>query len=133
MEVLEQEAMRSKVTPAVLPLNALTQQMTCALLRQCARVAQKAHDNAASVLVKEVSDLKDKLAEGQQQHADALRKARDAAEQDKQRFVERTDRVLLNSPTPMLGHRLTAYTRRGLHAMICFCCRRCSSCARSMR
>ena len=33
--------------------------------------------------------------EGQQQHADALHKARDAAEQDKQRFVERTDRVLI--------------------------------------
>ena len=58
-----------------------------------ARASQEAHAQAASELSKEVEHLKTKLEEVRQQHADALRKARDAAEQDKQRFVERTDRV----------------------------------------
>ena len=78
---------------------------------------QEAHDHAASVLAKEVSYLKDKLAEVQQQHADALRKARDAAEQDKQRFVERTDRVLHKAPSPMQGLHHISCMIKGLHAV----------------
>ena len=37
--------------------------------------------------------LNEQLVESMRQHADALRKARDAADMDKHRFVERADRV----------------------------------------
>ena len=86
--------------------------------------------------------LNERLVESVQKHADALRKARDAADMDQQRFVERTDKVRHHVKHRSSSLHLLCFNK---HANITLCeresealtmhggCRNSPKCARNMR
>jgi len=86
---------------------------TASVSRQCL-CAQEKLEGTEAELGKKIALLEKELADTLKQHEAALRQACDAAEQDKQRFVERTDEVRSWMSSPLMDSSV-----RGAPPYIC--------------